>query len=92
MPSNQRFTEKDFVLEKGEAYEDCEFDSVDFSILSLKNCSFVECSFHNCNLANVELLSGSIRNCHFKGSNLIGINWCLLNNFSSPKFEFCKLN
>ena len=52
----------------------------------------MECSFHNCNLANVELLSGSIRNCHFKGSNLIGINWCLLNNFSSPKFEFCKLN
>ena len=92
MPSNQKFRETDFVLERGVIYEDCEFDSIDFSHLSLKSCSFIDCVFQSCSLANVELLSGSIRNCIFKSSNLIGINWCLLNNFSGTKFESCKLN
>ena len=81
MPSNQKFRETDFVLERGVIYEDCEFDSIDFSHLSLKSCSFIDCVFQSCSLANVELLSGSIRNCIFKSSNLQLFVFIVRNSF-----------
>ena len=92
MPSNEKFEQQNFILKDGESYEDCDFHSIDFSEFSLKNCLFVDCTFLQCNLANIEPTSGSIRNCVFKNSNLIGINWCVLKNFSRPRFESCKLN
>lgn len=59
----------------------CNFESIDFSSISLRNQSFRECNFSNCNLSNIETIGSTFKDSTFVNCKLIGVNWSNCNSF-----------
>ena len=79
-------------LNEDTVFEDCEFQRIDFTAYDLKRVSFLSCKFHGCNLANANFTNCSVRDCTFESCNMIGINWCVLRRFETPRFIGSKIN
>ena len=79
----ETFTQKDYTqqpLVKGE-YEDCHFESCNFSESDLSGCVFLECTFTGCNLSLVKLGSTAFREVAFKDCKMLGMRFDQCNKF-----------
>jgi uncharacterized protein YjbI with pentapeptide repeats len=88
----------DFVLGDGEEWDLSEFHACRFVGLEqgafpmARRLRFFGCQFEDCNLSNWRVPDFTARDCIFKSSKLVGINWCEASALVLPRFEDCKLD
>lgn len=79
-------------LPKGE-YENCVFESCDFSNGYLDNQNFLECEFIDCNLSNANIRHTIFNEVSFSHCKLMGLKFEDLNDFLIAfRFKHCTLN
>lgn len=80
------------LLTKGE-YENCIFNSCNFTDNDLSECKFIDCTFNSCNLSLAKLNKTVFRNVKFKDSKMLGLRFDTCNEFGlSFSFDGCQLD
>ena len=88
---NKTFTKIDVVTAAD--YEDCRFDSCNFSNAALKGYHFSDCVFLQCNLTMANILGTAFREVLFQHCKLLGVHFSDVNAFGlAMHFEHCVLN
>jgi fluoroquinolone resistance protein len=78
-PETGEFTDCTFI--------DCNFTSGDFSTIN-----FIECTFERCNVSLVKLAGTGLKNVHFVGCKIVGVDFGVCNDLLlSLEFEKCNL-
>ena len=74
-------------------YENCIFDTCQFSNSDITNTTFSECVFIDCDLSNANFTEATIKETEFKNCKILGVNFQSCNPFLlSFNFEKCILN
>lgn len=60
-------------------FEACTFRNCKFSEASFAQCVFLDCTFHNCDLSSSRVVNASLRDVHFIGCKLVGVDWTSTN-------------
>lgn len=84
--------DKNDKLNKGE-YENCIFNSCNFSGKDLSDFRFIDCEFNGCNLSMAKLYKTIFRDTEFKNCKMLGLRFDTCNEFGlSFSFDNCQLN
>lgn len=84
------YTQKPFP--KGE-YEQCTFESCNFSEADLSGCVFLECTFAGCNLSLAKLGNTAFREVRFTDCKMLGLRFDQCNKFLFDiKTDRCNCN
>lgn len=88
---NKTFDRTD-TLAKGE-YENCIFNSCNFSDQDFSHYKFIDCTFNSCNLSLAKLNNTAFREVKFKDCKMLGLRFDTCYEFGlSFSFEGCQLN
>lgn len=88
---DKTFNQKD-TLTKGE-YENCIFNSCDFSDKDLSEFKFIDCEFNGCNLSLAKLYKTILRDVQFNDCKMLGLRFDTCNEFGLLfSFDNCQLN
>lgn len=80
------------TFRKGE-YENCIFNSCNFSDSDLSGFKFTGCTFNACNLSLAKLSNTTFREIKFKDCKMLGLRFDTCNEFGlSFLFDCCQLN
>jgi fluoroquinolone resistance protein len=83
--SDQKLTDNEFI--------NCEFINCNFSKSDFSSIDFLDCTFKNCNLSLAVLKNTGLKNIHFTGCKLMGLDFSSSNSFLfSMKFHDCLLD
>lgn len=74
-------------------FDACTFLNCDFSDSDFSDSDFINCTFINCNLTMTKMAGTGMKNVHFSGCKLIGVNFEVCSNFLfAVNFEKCTLD
>jgi fluoroquinolone resistance protein len=74
-------------------FHNCEFTNCNFTKSDLSNNEFMDCNFKSCNFSLTILQDAGLKNIHFTGCKLMGIDFSKCNNFLfSVQFQDCNLD
>ena len=81
----------------GIEFEDCSFNSCNFTEVQFRNCKFIDCRFNKCNLSLVKVDHTKFSDVSFYESKLLGVDWTKaywrgINLHASLSFAECVLN
>ena len=84
--------DKDDLPTKGE-YENCIFNSCNFSDSDLSEFKFIDCTFNDCNFSLAKLNKTAFRDVKFKDCKMLGLRFDTCNEFGlSFSFDSCQPN
>ena len=84
--------EKNELPIKGE-YENCQFNSCNFSDTVLSDFKFIDCTFNACNVSLVKINNTVFQDVKFKDCKMVGLLFDTCNSFGlSFSFDACQLN
>lgn len=84
--------DRDDSLTKGE-YENCSFNSFNFSESDLSEFKFIDCTFNGCNFSLAKLNKAVFRDVKFKDCKMLGLRFDTCSEFGlSFSFDGCQLS